>query len=74
MTRLSISILSRFCFLGLGLPLHAQDASELELTMSGGVLEFRLASLEWRESWMLQQSSDGETWTDVIPFRVILGL
>lgn len=41
--------------------------------MSGGVLEFRLASLEWRESWMLQQSSDGETWTDVIPFQSDLG-
>ena len=73
MTRLSTSILSRICFLVLGVPLHAQDASELELTMSGGVLEFRLASLEWRESWMLQQSSDGETWTDVIPFQSDLG-
>ena len=59
---------------GLSLFLRSQDVPPLEFTMKGDSLAFQLNSFDRSESWMLQQSSNGESWTDLVPFESGLGI
>ncbi|MEN8773194.1 MAG: DUF6174 domain-containing protein [Akkermansiaceae bacterium] len=49
--------------------LRGQDVSPLALTIEGDSLTFQLDSLDRTESWMLQQSTDGESWRDLVPLE-----
>jgi hypothetical protein len=59
---------------GLTLFSRSQDVPPLEFTMKGDSLAFQLNSFDRAESWMLQQSSDGESWTDLVPLEGGLGI
>ncbi|MDA7895971.1 hypothetical protein N9B02_05890, partial [Akkermansiaceae bacterium] len=49
--------------------LRGEDAPPLELTMEGNSMTFQLKSGDLSESWILQQSSDGAKWTDLVPLE-----
>ncbi len=49
--------------------LRGQDVPPLELTMKGDSMTFQLKSVDLSESWILQQSSDGAKWTDLVPLE-----
>ena len=59
---------------GLTLLVGGQELPPLELTMRGDSLSFQLNSWDRNESWMLQQSSDGENWSDLVPLERGLGI
>ena len=53
----------------LSVKLRGQDVPPLELTMEGNSMTFQLKSGDLSESWILQQSSDGAKWTDLVPLE-----
>jgi hypothetical protein len=48
---------------------RGQDVPPLELTMKGDAMTFQLKSFDLAESWILQQSTDGVNWTDLVPLE-----
>ena len=59
---------------GLPILVGGQELPPLEFTMRGDSLSFQLNSWDRNESWMLQQSSDGENWNDLVPLESGLGI
>lgn len=55
--------------LNLSVMLPGQDAPRLELTMEGDSMTFQLKSFDLSESWILQQSIDGVTWSNLMLFE-----
>ena len=46
--------------------LRGQNEPRLELTMKGDSMTFQLKSFDLSESWLLQLSTDGVNWSDLV--------
>lgn len=64
----SLSLAGLIIF-NVSLMLSGQDVPPLELTMKGDSMTFQLKSFDLSESWILQQSTDGANWTDLVPLE-----